>query len=130
MTIRFVGGRLLADSPAIHVDRTYEIVEATGAQFAIGCLGVGLVILAVVLRAGGLAGRLGIACVGVAVLVVATGRTPSGEDLVDLVPVGSADFSHELPRLAGNSKKTRMSCSSLSWRRMCPYEGHEPHSRK
>lgn len=33
MTVRFEGGRVLADSPTIHVNRAFKITEAAGPDF-------------------------------------------------------------------------------------------------
>ena len=35
MTIRFAQGRVHADSPTIHIDRAYQVVDASGPQFVI-----------------------------------------------------------------------------------------------
>jgi hypothetical protein len=35
MTIVFANGRLHADSPTVHIDRAYAVVQATGPQFVV-----------------------------------------------------------------------------------------------
>ena len=55
------------------------------AQFLLGVAGLGFALLALVMRVAGLPGRLGLAAAGVVLLMVGLGRTPSGEEFVDLV---------------------------------------------
>lgn len=54
-------------------------------QFALGCLAIALGLVAIVVHVIGLAPRIGLGLVGLLVLVLAVGRTPSGEDLLDVV---------------------------------------------
>jgi hypothetical protein len=35
MTIRFANGRVLAESPTVHVNRAYSVVDASGPQFVV-----------------------------------------------------------------------------------------------
>jgi hypothetical protein len=78
--------------------RSYRLTRSDGlgfvrhrsaAQFAIACGGIGLGLLAVVIRAAGAGGRVGLALGGVLVVAFGAGRTPGGENFVDLVaPIG------------------------------------------
>jgi len=54
-------------------------------QFGLGCLGIGLGLLGYVLHDAGIGPRIALGVVGVGVLLLGIGRTPSGEDAFDLV---------------------------------------------
>ena len=54
-------------------------------QFALGCLAIGLGLIATVVNVIGIPSRIGLGVVGLAVLVLSVGRTPAGEDLLDVI---------------------------------------------
>ena len=77
------------DSPALYrltrPDGLGFFKRRSATQFALGFLAIVLLLLATVLSAIGIPGRIGLGITGVVVFAVAGSRTPSGEDLIDLL---------------------------------------------
>jgi hypothetical protein len=74
--------------------RSYRLTRPDGlgffrrrsaAQFAICCVGIGCGLLGFVVRPAGLGGRLGLGITGILLVLLGSGRSTSGEDMVDLI---------------------------------------------